>query len=161
MRIMESLEKEMDLRQLRRWLPVLCAVSLILIPAGWLQGALGAGGPSAQSAGQSRRLTFRDENRPLASFQELLQNSPLFGFRQQRSALPVIQSSINELAQNYRLKGVALLGDPEAIVEDAVRQKTIFVKTGDSLGDLKVKTIEEGKIVLEYLGEEKVMTIDA
>ena len=46
------------------------------------------------------------------------------------------------------------MDEPEAIVEDAKTQKSLFVKIGDPLGDLVVKEIKEGYIVLSYVGEE-------
>ena len=59
-----------------------------------------------------------------------------------------------ELVKDYRLKGVMIMGEPEAIVEDARTQKSVFVKAGEKLGDLTVKEIKEGQIVLSLAGGE-------
>ena len=72
---------------------------------------------------------------------------------------PVLQASLTELVKDYRLKGVILMDEPEAIIEDARTQATIILKKGERLGDLSVKEIKEGLIVLTYLGEEVKMEI--
>ena len=72
----------------------------------------------------------------------------------------VTKSSIAELSKDYRLKGVVIVDEPEAIIEDARTQKSQFVKVGDSVGEMKVKEVREGAAVLSYYGEEKEMRIE-
>ena len=84
----------------------------------------------------------------------------LFGRSPGESSLTVLKSSIGDLIKDYRLKGVVILSDPEAIIEDARTKKTTFLKTGQKLGDLTVKEIREGKVVLTYYGEESVLQIE-
>ena len=46
------------------------------------------------------------------------------------------------------------MGEPEAIIEDAKTQKTLFVKAGEPLGDLTVKEVKEGVVILASSGGE-------
>lgn len=90
----------------------------------------------------------------LEIYQEVFNRNTLFGIVTADSQAPVLKASIAELVKDYRLKGVVFLGEPEAILEDAKTQKTTFVKTGQSVGDLKIEEIKEGSMKLSYLGEE-------
>ena len=98
--------------------------------------------------------------RPLDQYDASFQTGGLFGGPANSSGLTVLKASINELVKDYRLKGVVILSEPEAIVEDARTQKSVFVKVGQQLGDLKVKEITEGKIVLSCYGEDAVLQIE-
>ena len=95
-----------------------------------------------------------------AHYEKSFQGRGFLGGGENLSGLAVLKTSINELVKDYRLKGTVILSEPEAIVEDARTQKTIFVKTGQQLGELKVKEVAEGKLVLAYYGEETVLLIE-
>lgn len=71
----------------------------------------------------------------------------------------VLLSSAADLVKDYRLLGVVLGGTAEAIVEDARTQKTNFVKVGERVGELTVKEISEGFVVLDYLNNEVKLQI--
>ncbi len=96
----------------------------------------------------------------LSFYEESFQKSSLFGLSTPQASLTVLRSSIAELAKDYRLKGVVILDEPEAIFEDARIQKSIFLKAGDRLGELEIKKVKEGSVVLGYYGEEKEMRIE-
>ena len=114
---------------------------------------------SGISAAGNKPQPFSKPLESLAHYEEIFQKSALFGTYSSQGALPVLSSSIAELTKDYRLKGVMILDTPEAILEDARTQQTTFVKTGDKLGDLTVKEIREGVLVLSYYGEEKELRI--
>ncbi len=88
------------------------------------------------------------------SYKNAFMQSTLFGNVPAEVTSPLLRSSILDLVKDFRLKGVILAGEPEAIVEDARTQKTVFVKTGQQLGELTVKQIQEGVLIVAYLGEE-------
>lgn len=90
----------------------------------------------------------------LSAYQENFERNTLFGTVMESGQAPALKASIAELVKDYRLKGVVFLGEPEGILEDARTQKTVFVKAGHMVGDLTVKEIKEGSMMLEYLGEE-------
>ncbi len=54
----------------------------------------------------------------------------------------------SQLEKKFRLVGIVLDGDPEAIVEDLQTRKTLFLHEGDFLKGSKVQQIQEGKIIL-------------
>lgn len=97
---------------------------------------------------------------PLDHFESAFQAGGLFGGAATPSGLTVLKTSISEMVKDYRLKGVVILSEPEAIIQDARTQQSIFVKAGEKLGELTVKEIREGKIVLTYYGEETALQIE-
>jgi hypothetical protein len=91
---------------------------------------------------------------PEESYLTNFDRSAVFGNASPGLSTPALQASLTELTKDYRLQGVVLTDEPEAIIQDARTQKTVFVKIGGQLGELTVKEIKEGLIVLQYLGEE-------
>ena len=58
-----------------------------------------------------------------------------------------------------RFKDLTLVGiisgkNPQAIIEDKKDQKTYFLKTGESLGELRIEQILDEKVTLSYEGEQ-------
>ena len=92
-------------------------------------------------------------------YESIFQTKGLFG-SESPSGLTILKASIGELIKDYRLKGVLISSEPEAIIEDARTQKSLFLKTGAPLGDLTVKEIRPGKVILTYYGEEGVLQIE-
>ena len=160
MNLMPLIESRIDLRLAGRCLQAACLLAAVLIPFQIAGAVFRAGQLPPQEMAFDRNSGRENETAEDESYHDALHNSPFFGFQTAQAALPAIQSSILELVKDFHLKGVMLTGIPEAIVQDARTQKTIFVKAGDSLGELKVKTIEEGRMVLEYFGEEKTLYIE-
>lgn len=141
----------MDLELICKWLLIFAAGALALIPidamAVYLPRTGRASSAPAAAQGPSAELD------PEASYLREFEGSALFGYASGISA-PALQASLAELAKDYRLKGVVLMDEAEAILEDAKTQKTVFVKIGEQVGDLTVKEIKEGFVVLSYVGEE-------
>jgi hypothetical protein len=94
-----------------------------------------------------------------SSYQTAIESSALFGGVAGGLSTPALHASLAEEMKDYRLKGVVITDDPEAIIQDARTQKSIFIKKGSQLGNLTVKEINEGWIVLTYLGEELKLEI--
>lgn len=160
-KLLNDLEASIDLRFFKRVLIYCCLGAAVLIPFIWLNAAFqtAASGRADEDYTRERGASGSPRANAFASA-DVFSGSPLFGARAVVSGLPAIRSSISELSKDYRLQGVMLSGEPEAIVQDTKANKTVFVRAGDSLGDLKVKSIQEGRMILEYLGEEKGLTID-
>lgn len=160
-KLLNDLEASIDLRFFKRVLIYCCLATAVLTPFIWLSAALqtAASGRGEADFTRERGAAGHLQANAFASA-DVFSGSPLFGVRAVASGLPAIRGSISELSKDYRLQGVMLSGEPEAIVQDTKTNKTVFVRAGDSLGDLKVKSIQEGRMILEYLGEEKGLTID-
>lgn len=160
-KLLTDLESSLDLRFLKQILIWCCLAAAVLIPFLWLSAAFHTLSSARASADYTREGKSAGSS-PLNTFAsaDVFSGSPLFGVRAAVSSLPGVRSSISELSKDYRLQGVMLSGEPEAIVQDVKANKTVFVRAGDLLGELNVKSIQEGRIILEYLGEEKGLTID-
>ncbi len=70
-------------------------------------------------------------------------------------AAEVISSRAAEATKDLRLVGISWSDHPDAMVENTKLQKTFFVKKGQMIGDVKVESIAQDKIVLRY-GEELI-----
>lgn len=166
-----SLESLVDLRLLKKGLLGLSLGVLALIPVdlatlplsargGFAFGGKGEAPMKTGSAVQEKSLFSSTPSEPLSAYESSFQKSSLFGLATPEAPLPVFQSSIAELVKDLRLKGVVILDEAEAIIEDARTQKGAFVKAGEKIGELTVKEIKEGAIVLSYYGEDKEMRIE-
>jgi type II secretory pathway component PulC len=158
MNLVSWIDHWVDLKLLRKILLILVAIPLVLIPADAIRlsrGKLLIQIPAKQ-AGGTVKATLPLE--PVSAYQSVFEKSSLFG-NLANAAAPMIKASILELAKDFRLKGVVIASEPEALIEDARTQKTTFVHVGQALGELSVKEIREGLVVLEYLGEETRMEI--
>jgi len=157
MRLAEAVVTAIDLESAKKTFLLLSAVCLILIPADGIRILIKqpAQSKSMVSAPINPIVKLESEQ----SYLEAFEASTLFGNGSSAASAPVLQASLTELTKDYRLKGVVLTDDSEAIIEDARTQKTQFVKKGASLGDLVVKEIGEGFIVLTYLGMDTKLEI--
>lgn len=61
---------------------------------------------------------------------------------------------IIEETQHFKLVGISWSNDPDAMIEDTVALRTLFVKRGDMVGRVKVQAIFRDKVVLSFEGEE-------
>ena len=147
------LETYLDLVSIKQSFFWLSAALLLFLPMNGLRLYLARPAPLFSHA-EDPRSRNPVQAIALTTYLAAFEKNTLFGNIAASSSAPVLRASVAELTKDYRLKGVVLAGEPEAILEDARTQKTIFVKAGGPLGDLTVKEIKEGLIVLEYLGEE-------
>jgi len=67
------------------------------------------------------------------------------------------QISLQTKMSKYKLVGVAWLDVPESatvMIEDTAKQETRFLREGDKIDDVKVKTIYTDRVVFSYANEE-------
>lgn len=157
MNFIERIDERIDLNLLTKAFLALAAASLCLVPGDgliiFLQKAKSSQPAAARHAVVSKSIETQ------SSYSEVFDRSALFGGVVSGASGQVMMASMAELTKDYRLKGVVLTDEPEAIVEDAKTQKTIFVKKGDPLGEVTVKDIKDGCIVLAYLNQEAKLEI--
>lgn len=145
-----------DFERVRKLFVALAAVCLILI----IPNAIWIYSQRPKKIPKEAIVALKtDQVEPLSSYLQIFDRSTLFGNAASAGSMPVLQASAVELIKDYRLKGVILGGEAEAIVEDVKTQKTSFIKIGDQVGDLTVKEIKEGMIVLSYFGGEAKLEI--
>lgn len=154
MNLVQQLDSFIDLEFSKKVFLRLSAAALLLIPADGLWIHLRKFPAKTVNLSQAYLETSKQAREPFASYQAVFDKNTLFGAVAANASTPVLKASIAELVKDYRLKGVILTAEPEAIVEDARTQKTVFVKVGQQVGDLTVKEIKDGMMVLSYLGEE-------
>lgn len=160
MNVIPLVETVLDLKLLRKSFLGISLGILAFIPVDLVMiASKGKVEPNSEPQAQADTVNASSLE-SLSSYESAFQKSVLFGLYHPESNLPVLQSSIAELAKDYRLKGIIILDEPEAILEDARTQKSTFVKIGDKVGELTVKEIKEGSLVLSYYGEEKEMRIE-
>jgi hypothetical protein len=123
-----------------------------------LDGSLALTKKTALNPENAKFSTFDAAMKPLDSYESAFQAGGLLGIAAP-TGLTALKSSIAELAKDYRLQGVVVLDQPEAILQDARTQKTVFVKKGDRLGELTIKEIKEAAVILACYGEETVLQI--
>ncbi|MFH1201535.1 MAG: type II secretion system protein N [Candidatus Omnitrophota bacterium] len=95
------------------------------------------------------------EARPYSYYADEIKKRDLF-----RSAafMPVNTAISREALPNELIKDLSLLGvvrgeKPQAIIEDRKTNKSYFLNIGDSIGELVLKSIQEGKVTLDYRGQ--------
>ncbi len=98
--------------------------------------------------------------KPLAVYLEEFKRNALFGSSENSGTAQVSGISIQERVKNYRLQGIVVMEEPEAIFSDEVSQKSFFVKQGEILGELRLKEIRRESVVLEYGNEEIELSME-
>ncbi len=63
-------------------------------------------------------------------------------------------SRIIEATQFLKLVGISWSNDPDAMIEDTKAMRTVFIKRGGVIGEVKVQAIFKDKVILSYAGEE-------
>ncbi|MCX5697848.1 MAG: hypothetical protein NTU54_07795 [Candidatus Omnitrophica bacterium] len=58
-----------------------------------------------------------------------------------------------DLIKDMSLVGIISGVDPQVIIEDKKMQKTYYLKKGQSIGELQIEDIQEGKIIISHNGE--------
>jgi hypothetical protein len=94
---------------------------------------------------------------PLETYLEGLKARQIFAAATASEATavsPVAVKNTLDLFKDITLVGIISSDPPQAVIEDKKTQKTYYLSRGQSLGDLKVDDIQEGKVVLDYLGTE-------
>ena len=151
MRLIQRMGVVLDFEIARKTFLWLSVLPILVIPIDGILISWDRSKPVKPQAVTSEKIISNHSSQE--TYLSAFEKSALFGTALGTS-LPGLQSSLAELAKDYRLKGVVLADEPEAIVEDVKTRKSVFLNIGGKLGDLTVKEIKEGLVVLSYLGEE-------
>ena len=81
--------------------------------------------------------------------QEVRRNNIFGGSSQESSKL----GALTDALKNMRLAGIVCEDPPQAIIKEKDTNNTYYLKKGETLGELRVVDILEGKIIIEYRGE--------
>ncbi len=69
------------------------------------------------------------------------------------------KSELTSAMENLKLVGISWSDDPEVIIEDTKRKKTLFLKRGSIITsmDIKIEAIFQDKVILSYKDEEMTL----
>lgn len=156
MALVYQLERWVHLKQMRKSFFLLSILPLALIPVDWLSIHFKTNSSAAPLSIQPDILKTPRES--LSAYQLAFEKSSLFG---NISNQPLIADrvAIAEIVKDYRLKGVVIMNEPEAMIEDARTQKINYLRKGSQVGELVVKEIKEGLVVLLYGTQEARLEI--
>lgn len=156
MNLNQTIETYVDLKIFRQCFFALAAGCLLILPLTFfMTGKKTVIAREHPAPGEAHDVPVWTED-----YGQILAVSALFGKRAAVAQIEAEEIRIEDLMRTYSLKGIALTGDPEAIVQDLNQQKMFFVKIGDSLGPLKIKEIAEGKIIVSYQNQEGNLSIE-
>jgi type II secretory pathway component PulC len=91
---------------------------------------------------------------PISFYQDIVSKRKLFG-GQAVSQVKIAGNddiSISQISSNFNLSGIIAGDTPKAIIEDKKAQKSYFLKEGESIGEVKLNKIGDGKVIMEYRG---------
>ncbi len=112
---------------------------------------------SASSRIPQLRGSVSSEIKPYEFYQAAAAGRQIFGrlraqeIREGNPAVPAVPTA--ELISSLALLGIISGDYPQAIIEDKRVQKTYYISKGQSIGELQVADIQEGKIILKRNGE--------
>lgn len=95
------------------------------------------------------------EVKPLESYLEGVMQRQIFRAATVSDVVPVSTAAVTntlDLFKDMTLIGIISSDPPQAVIEDKKTQKTYYLNVGQAIGDLKVDRIQEGKVILDYLG---------
>jgi type II secretory pathway component PulC len=108
---------------------------------------------SAPSTGFIGIQSKIEDYKPLKVYIEEVKKRDIF--RPVQAAGTVAKFSLQGLTKDLVLSGIYQGKYPEAIIEDKTTKKVYFLKEGDEVKGLKVKSILKDRVILQY-GEEEV-----
>lgn len=121
--------------------------------------------PADQTTRQTSPETTVPRSKGLSHYLDLVTSRNIFQpYEKQTATAPVDidRSEIESKLQNFRLVGIAWLDVPESatvMIEDKGTGHTRFLKEGDKLDDVTIKTIYTDRVVIGYENEEMVIKL--
>lgn len=107
-----------------------------------------------QAKGSSLEVAFEAAGKPepLSFYSKPASSKNIFTAAQKE--VKVASPSFMEMVSKLRLQGVIAAPDPQAVIEDTRTRQTYFLFPGEYIGEIELKTILPGKVILNYYGEE-------
>jgi type II secretory pathway component PulC len=101
------------------------------------------------------KTELKNETKPFEFYQKGIENRRIFGggTAAGESGLPSAGNINVDLAKDINLVGIISGENPQAIIEDKKTQKTYYVNKGQTIGEILVEDIQEGKIIVNYRGQ--------
>jgi type II secretory pathway component PulC len=91
--------------------------------------------------------------KPLEYYLDGIKSQNIFSSEIPTKEDPNPAAAATGLAKDITLVGIISGDNPQAVIEDKKNQKTYYLKNGQSFGEFRVASIQEGKIILENNGK--------
>jgi hypothetical protein len=109
--------------------------------------------PADMPAEEDKKAAVPVPDKPAASFedyQKLINAKSIFAPPVTQAGKAIAQEGpgLNELIKDLRLVGIMPGEMPQAIIEDRKNNQTLFLKEGDMINDIEIKSISTGRVVL-------------
>ena len=103
-----------------------------------------------------------DQLKPLAEYREAIMSRNPFGGHLAKGAGGSTgdqgaKGKLIELTKSLTVVGINRGRIPEALIEESTAQRTYFVKVGDQINGLTVKSIDQSGVTVGYEGEETLL----
>lgn len=95
----------------------------------------------------------KEQIKPYSFYLEGIKNRKIFSSAAAEDTQKVIGTASADLIKDINLVGIISGEEPQAVIEDKKAQKTYYLKKGQYIGELQLEDILEGKIVLEFNGQ--------
>ncbi|MEI6438070.1 MAG: hypothetical protein WCO69_04915 [Candidatus Omnitrophota bacterium] len=100
---------------------------------------------------------------PFGSFEDVIRKRDYFSAPEVKkpvtAAMPAVEVmprvSTAEITAKYKVVGIVMDKDPQAVIEDVKNNSTLFLSRGDALGEGRIESIRSGKVVVAF-GNQKV-----
>lgn len=93
-----------------------------------------------------------------SSFLKDIQGKDLFSAPFAKGQKSAEQKTI-DISKRFILVGIITGDEPQAIIEDTETKKTHYLNKGQSISGVTIKKIDDGKVTLEYEGEEATLVL--
>lgn len=108
--------------------------------------------PAEIVVGEAQEL--KEDVRPYPLYQEIIEERDIFMSPWEKPSTGAVQNTNStELGNQYKIVGIVVDNNPQAIIEDVLNSQTIFAYKGDSVGSAVVEEIHEGKVIFLYNNE--------
>lgn len=95
----------------------------------------------------------KKQTKPFSFYQDAVKGRAIFGASAQDSEKPA--SAVNlDINKDINLVGIITGDNPQAVIEDKKTNRTYYISKGQFIGDIRIQDIREGKIIIEYRGQQ-------
>lgn len=98
--------------------------------------------------------------KPFSYYAEPLKSRSLFAGSPTKTNQGKPSASFLEMVSKLKLQGIVSSGSsPQAIIEDTNTRQVYFLSPGESIGEIELKRILQGKVRLGYYGQEAELSL--
>jgi hypothetical protein len=152
--------KNISLRTFSRFLATFSLAVLVFIPIDVLAVSFAPSRPYPMVAEPSARL---DKVGPgiedITAYRQSFKLSRAFGELSKDAGDVSAPASFDKVLANIQLKGIVMIGSPEAILEDKAARRTFFAKAGDASQGFQVKKIGTDSVTFSDGENERTLTL--